>query len=442
MKTKRTFIIASIVYAFFIVNCFSQSVGIGTASFTPDASAILDVNSENKGMLIPRMTIAQRNLINLPTEGLQIYNLDCHCFEYYDGISWISLYSRNNLLSAPASIVGVNAVCSGQTGITYSVSLIPGATSYNWTVPSGSSVTSGQTTNSITVTYGSMSGNICVTGNSTCGTSSPSCLSINVGSPAVATPVFTLGSSSSRCRAAGTVSYEATASNSSGITYTLDATSIAGGNSIAASTGLVTYAAGWTGTSVITASAAGCNGPLTATHTVTVNAIPTASISGVDIICSGVSTTLTASGGNSYLWSNAASSAAITVSPTITTTYTVSATTAGCTGTASATVTVNPSLVNGAHTECQCTTAGGTIVSNGSGSNMCRFNAATCTGGWTQYLNWSTTSAGSCTNQEGLSHGSGSHSWANTAVESVYSCTSGGAYCCTANASATQRGCY
>jgi len=82
-------------------------------------------------------------------------------------------------------------------------------------------------------------------------------------------PVFTLGSTSTRCQGAGSVSYTVTATNNTGITYSLDAASISAGNSIDASTGLLTYAAGWTGESTITATATGCNGPLTATHTVT-----------------------------------------------------------------------------------------------------------------------------------------------------------------------------
>ncbi|MBA4410527.1 MAG: hypothetical protein C0397_14030 [Odoribacter sp.] len=88
----------------------------------------------------------------------------------------------------------------------------------------------------------------------------------------VGTPVFALGAASNRCQEAGTVTYTATATNSIGITYSMDATTAAfAGNSIVATTGAVTYAAGWSGTTTITASAAGCNGPKTATHTVTVN---------------------------------------------------------------------------------------------------------------------------------------------------------------------------
>lgn len=88
--------------------------------------------------------------------------------------------------------------------------------------------------------------------------------------PAVSTPTFTLGTASTRCIAAGTVSYTATSSGATGITYSLDAVSITGGVTINSSTGDVTYPATWSGTTVITASAAGCGGPLTSTHTVSI----------------------------------------------------------------------------------------------------------------------------------------------------------------------------
>ena len=90
--------------------------------------------------------------------------------------------------------------------------------------------------------------------------------------PSVGIPVFALGATSSRCQGAETITYTATADNTTGITYSLDAGSLAGGNSIVSTTGAVTYTAGWTGTTIITATAEGCsNGPTTATHTVTVN---------------------------------------------------------------------------------------------------------------------------------------------------------------------------
>jgi uncharacterized repeat protein (TIGR01451 family) len=106
-------------------------------------------------------------------------------------------------------------------------------------------------------------------------TNSASCLFSVTITPTPGIPVFTSGVNSTRCQGAGTITYTATAANNSGITYCLDAATCAfAGNSIVAGTGAVTYAAGWSGISIITASATGCNGPVTATHTVTVNPLP------------------------------------------------------------------------------------------------------------------------------------------------------------------------
>lgn len=62
-------------------------VGIGTSQ--PEKSSLLEINSTNKGMLMPRMTTAQRDAIVSPAEGLQILNLDDHCLDIYDGDHWI-----------------------------------------------------------------------------------------------------------------------------------------------------------------------------------------------------------------------------------------------------------------------------------------------------------------------------------------------------------------
>lgn len=61
---------------------FAQNVGIGTT--TPDASALFDVNSTSKGILIPRMTLAQRTAIASPANGLMIYQTDGVTGFYYN----------------------------------------------------------------------------------------------------------------------------------------------------------------------------------------------------------------------------------------------------------------------------------------------------------------------------------------------------------------------
>ena len=83
--------------------------------------------------------------------------------------------------------------------------------------------------------------------------------------------MFSLGASSNRCQGAGSVTYAATASYMSGISYKLDNTTKAAGNTINASTGAVTYTATWSGSSIITATASGCGSNTTANHTVTTN---------------------------------------------------------------------------------------------------------------------------------------------------------------------------
>ncbi len=67
--------------------CFAQSVGIGTT--TPNNSAILDLSSTSKGLLLPRMNTTQRNSIASPTVGLSIFNTDDQCTDIFDGAYWI-----------------------------------------------------------------------------------------------------------------------------------------------------------------------------------------------------------------------------------------------------------------------------------------------------------------------------------------------------------------
>ncbi|MEZ4889331.1 MAG: gliding motility-associated C-terminal domain-containing protein [Crocinitomicaceae bacterium] len=95
--------------------------------------------------------------------------------------------------------------------------------------------------------------------------------------------------------------------------------------------------------------------------------IPTVNAGNDVTICSGSSTTLTASGASNYVWdNNAGNTASVTVSPSSTTTYIVTATSTGCTATDQVTVTVAPSLnvtTTGDVTICPGSTA--TITASG-----------------------------------------------------------------------------
>jgi len=184
----------------------------------------------------------------------------------------------------------------GQSGVAYSVPIITNAdpTGYIWSY-SGSGATIQGNTNAITINFSASatSGTLSVHGRNLCGDGASSSLVIAV-NPNVGIPVFTLGSTSSRCQGAGSVFYTAAASNSTGISYSLDLISQAAGNSINPVTGEVTFVSGWSGTSVITSSATGCGGPKTSQHTVTIN--PTPIITGTLTVCVGSTTQLSGSG--------------------------------------------------------------------------------------------------------------------------------------------------
>ena len=75
--------------AFLGLGIANAQIGIGTTS--PDASAILEVESTTKGFLPPRMDTDARGSINSPAEGLVIYNTDEKCLQFFDGSLWIDL---------------------------------------------------------------------------------------------------------------------------------------------------------------------------------------------------------------------------------------------------------------------------------------------------------------------------------------------------------------
>ncbi|MEM6316307.1 MAG: tail fiber protein [Bacteroidota bacterium] len=62
-------------------------VGINENNANPDASAMLDVSSTNKGLLIPRMNSTNRESINNPATGLMVFDTTTNSFWYYSG-SW------------------------------------------------------------------------------------------------------------------------------------------------------------------------------------------------------------------------------------------------------------------------------------------------------------------------------------------------------------------
>jgi hypothetical protein len=120
----------------------TAQVGINADGSEPNSSAMLDVKSTSKGLLTPRMTTAQRNLIPSPALGLMIFNTDCSDLQYFNGSGWVPM-GNSGLISQPGTVSGNTTPCVNASGVGYSIAAVPNATSYNWTVPAGVTIASG-----------------------------------------------------------------------------------------------------------------------------------------------------------------------------------------------------------------------------------------------------------------------------------------------------------
>jgi hypothetical protein len=77
-----------------MANAQTSGMAVNSTGAPAAATAIMDVSSTTQGMLVPRMTQAQRNLIGSgsPATGLLIYQTDGTAgFYFYNGTTWTSL---------------------------------------------------------------------------------------------------------------------------------------------------------------------------------------------------------------------------------------------------------------------------------------------------------------------------------------------------------------
>lgn len=80
---KQAILLLAVVAPIFLR---AQNIGIGTNA--PHSSALLDISSTNKGMLVPRLTSLQRENIANPANGLLVYDTDKISFWYYGDGAW------------------------------------------------------------------------------------------------------------------------------------------------------------------------------------------------------------------------------------------------------------------------------------------------------------------------------------------------------------------
>jgi hypothetical protein len=90
-KMKRVLMVCKALFLFNVALA-QQGVAINNDGSVPDNSAILDIKSVSKGVLVPRLTGIQKNSIVSPAMGLLVYQTDgTPGFYYYNGSSWMVL---------------------------------------------------------------------------------------------------------------------------------------------------------------------------------------------------------------------------------------------------------------------------------------------------------------------------------------------------------------
>jgi len=124
---KSRFCLLFFLFPFFLLGQVAISEGGGD----PDASSILELDSESKGMLVPRMTTGKRNQIVSPAEGLLIFNTTQKRFNYYSGEVWYTI-GRTNLCSPVIATEPQNVSDCPGANISFHVSANGDGLTYTW----------------------------------------------------------------------------------------------------------------------------------------------------------------------------------------------------------------------------------------------------------------------------------------------------------------------
>ena len=238
------------------------------------------------------------------------------------------------------NVFGITGACVGTTGVIYSTEL--GMTGYTWAISSGGTITAGQGTNSVTVTWstaGVQTISVTYNGTTGCAALTPTIKSVSVNP----LPVPTITGPASICIGTATNVYTTEASMT-GYTWTVSAggtiTAGAGTNSIT-----VTWnTAGAQTVGVNYTNVNGCTATSPTSYSVTVNALPVPTITGPATACVNVTGNVytTQAGMSSYVWSVSSGGTITSGGTSASNTVTVTWTTAGA-----KTVTVNYNNSNG-----------------------------------------------------------------------------------------------
>ncbi len=117
MNKAKLFLMVIILLAGYTL---TAQVAVTSDGSSADPSAMLEVKSNDKGILIPRMTQAQIEAITNPADGLTVYNTDdCKFYVYRDCSSnWVEIAFGTGTITPPAYTCG-DAFVDSRDGQSY-----------------------------------------------------------------------------------------------------------------------------------------------------------------------------------------------------------------------------------------------------------------------------------------------------------------------------------
>ncbi|MCF8234642.1 MAG: hypothetical protein K9G67_06710 [Bacteroidales bacterium] len=113
--TIRGFILAILMFFLLSSDSLAQGISVNIDGSSPDASAMLDVQSTEKGVLVPRMSSSERTGISNPATGLLVYDNETRSFWFFNGNGWQEIKKGEELWSTS----GTNTILenNGNVGI-------------------------------------------------------------------------------------------------------------------------------------------------------------------------------------------------------------------------------------------------------------------------------------------------------------------------------------
>jgi len=86
-----------LLFAVLLIHTAAQAqIGLNTDGSNPDSSAMLDIKSTAKGVLVPRLTTTQRTAIKSPAKGLLVYDSTTTSFWFHNGTAWSEITTGAN----------------------------------------------------------------------------------------------------------------------------------------------------------------------------------------------------------------------------------------------------------------------------------------------------------------------------------------------------------